>query len=96
MTTNSKIRRWYMESYKDDELGEDINPDVTFGQIWNAVKMGEDVYEKLGFADSVVRERVFQALAEIKHTDYESIYTLWLGNYEQRQRLFSKVTKKSA
>ena len=96
MTLNSKIRRWYIETYKDDELGEDINPDVTFGHIWTAVKMGEDVYEKLGFADSVVRERVFQALAEIKKTDYESIYTLWVSNYEYRQRLFSKVYQKSA
>ena len=96
MTTNSKIRKWYMQNFRDDDLGPDINPDVTFGQIWQAIKMGEDVYEKLGFADSLVRERVFQALAEIKKTDYESIYMIWHGNYLQRQRIFENNLKKSA
>ena len=33
-----------------------------------------DVYEVIGVGDSLVRERLFEALADVTHYDYDTIY----------------------
>lgn len=78
MTVNSRIKKWYIATYPTDELGEEINPKLTFGQLCNEMHVGKDVYKMLGVCDSVVRERVFEALAKVKNTTYEAIYNLWV------------------
>lgn len=79
MTVNSKVRKWYIATYPTDELGEEIDPNLTFGQLANAMHIGRDIYKTLGVCDSLVRERVFEALAEAKKTTYEAIYNLWVN-----------------
>ena len=44
---------------------------------------GNDIYsyifETEGEADSIIRERLFEALAEISKSDYSYIYDKWLN-----------------
>lgn len=76
----TNVREWYIETYPDDrEMGETLNEETTFYDVFYALDTYEDVYDVIGGdADSVVRERVFEALAKIMNTDYEEIYDQWL------------------
>ena len=72
-----KIKNFYTEAFPDDDLGERINPEATFSGLWDVLAEGNDVYEYLGVGDSVVRERVFQELADREGTDYDYVHDTW-------------------
>jgi len=73
-----KIREFYLEAYPTDDLGDGINPKATFAGLLNKLFVGGDVYEYLYVYDSIVRERVFEQLAEELGLGYEYVYKLWL------------------
>lgn len=76
-----KIKTWYNTTYNDD-LGQEIKDDVTFYGLFETLDRHKDVYEYLGEnIDSIVRERVFEKLAEIMEVDYNYIYEQWLEIY---------------
>jgi hypothetical protein len=71
-----------MVAFKNDELGAEINPKLTFAGTMTAISVGDPnfFYEVLGGADdSIVRERIFEKLAELKKVDYDVIYDIWLS-----------------
>ena len=76
----TKIKEWYMKEYETDEIGETLNEESTFEDLYEALDNHEDVYDILGGdADSIVRERCFGKLAEIMQVDYNYIYGQWLS-----------------
>lgn len=78
------IKQWYCETYPDDELGYELNDYATFGELYFALLSGDiSVYTILGIADSVIRERVFEHLADRTGQSYEHYYSQWL---EQARR----------
>lgn len=85
VTKKTKIRDWYTtaESYKDDELGKELDDEITFSKLMQGMRKGRDVYDLIGVGDSVIRERIFSALSELyAKGDYGEIYNLWLhGKY---------------
>lgn len=72
----TKIKEWYMKEYSTDELGAEINNEITFEDLFAA--LDKDVYEALGVGDSIIRERCFDKLAEIMNVDYDYIFEKWL------------------
>lgn len=72
------IKLWYVENYPKDSFGKDIKPTVTFEDVFRALDNYQNVYEVIGVADSVVRERIFTELAKITEQPYEAIYDQWL------------------
>jgi len=75
------IKEFYLNEYPTDELGVEINEDATFvGLLWMLQTKPRDVYDFLGVFDSIVRERVFQELANQLRLSYTTIYELWLNN----------------
>lgn len=77
---NLVIKDWYTKNYPSDDLGQNLNNDNTFNDIWNAIHNGVDVYSVLGVSDSIVRERVFEKLSEINGVEYDYVYNKWLNN----------------
>ena len=71
---------WYKEAFPTDtDMFEDIEEaGSTFADVWNALDNGEDVYAVIGADDSIVRERVFEHLAELTGKDYDVIYDMWM------------------
>jgi hypothetical protein len=71
----NNIKEYYTRTFPTDELGQEINPNATFlgliGDIGN-------LYDYIGVADSIVRERVFERVAEIMEVPYNEIYRLWI------------------
>jgi len=75
-----EIKNWYMENYPQDDLGVKLNESNTFDDLFYTLDRGLDVYEFLGVGDSIIRERIFEKLAEIMGVDYNYIYTQWLNS----------------
>jgi len=74
------IKAWYAKAYPTDDVGSTLDPAVTFTDLYNALQVGTCVYATLGGdADSIVRERVFAALADFLDVDYDHIYNLWFN-----------------
>ena len=74
------IREYYVNKYPTDDLGIGINPTATFAGLLNQLIVGGDVYAYLYVYDSIIRERLFERLAEELNVKYEYVYNLWLNN----------------
>ena len=72
------IREFYVKNYPTDDLGMGINPKATFAGLLNQLIVNGDVYEYLYVYDSIVRERLFERLADELEVSYEYVYKLWL------------------
>ena len=72
------IREFYVKNYPTDDLGAGINPTATFPGLLNQLIVSGDVYAYLYVSDSIVRERLFERLAEELEVSYEYVYNLWL------------------
>lgn len=71
----NNIKQWYTTTFKSDDLGQEINPTATFlGLIGNI----GDIYDYIGVADSIIRERLFERIAEIMECSYDEVYNLWI------------------
>ena len=75
------VKKWYKSEYPGDDLGDDINPDLTFRGVWYHLSAngGSDFYKYIGVGDSIVRERIFDELADTMHLDYDTVYDAWLA-----------------
>lgn len=71
------IKDWYKETYPTDDLGDELVDGFTFYDLFQTLDARKDVYKYLA-DDSLVRERVFEKLAEIMDVDYDYIYDQWL------------------
>jgi hypothetical protein len=74
------IREFYVAKYPTDDMGDGINPTATFAGLLNQLIIGGDVYEYLNVYDSIIRERLFEGLANELNVKYEYVYNLWLNN----------------
>lgn len=80
----SKVYRWYRAAFPHDEWGNEMmNKGITFQDVFECLQVGGNIYALLGAGDSVVRERVFDALATLMGCDYEHIYYQWLNHGKQ-------------
>lgn len=76
---NQTLKEFYTTKYNTDELGNELDENVTFKDLFNALDGYHDVYDLMGGADdSIIRERLFEQLAIIMNVDYDYIYTQWL------------------
>lgn len=74
------IKNYYLKQFPDDKkLGSQINKEATFLGLRNILYGNHDVYKYIGVGDSVIRERLFEKLAEHINQDYNFVYNLWLS-----------------
>ena len=84
------IKSWYLKTYPSDDCGEEIVEGITFKDLLDFLTSTEyynedydlDFYEyvfgdRMG-GDSLVRERIFDKLAEIYNVNYDDVYDAWL------------------
>lgn len=75
----TKLFDFYRVRYPDDtEMIGQINRNATFQDAFECLQAGFNFYAFLGVDDSLVRERVFDALATLMGCSYEHIYYQWL------------------
>jgi hypothetical protein len=73
------IREFYLANYPTDELGVELNEDATLVGLYHTIIIGGDPYEYIGVGDSIVRERLFERLAEELEVNYDYVYNLWIN-----------------
>lgn len=73
-TPETIVKEWYHKSYKTDPEWETLDV-FTFYDIFTLL----DNYYSPEFGDSIIRERIFQKLAEIMDVDYHYIYEQWIN-----------------
>jgi hypothetical protein len=74
----STIKEYYVENFPTDNLGLELNETPTFPGLLNQLIVNGDVYRYIGVTDSIVRERLFEKLAETLNVKYDYVYNLWL------------------
>jgi hypothetical protein len=72
------IREFYLATYPTDELGVELNETPTFAGLLNKLITNADIYHYIGVGDSIVRERLFEKLAEELEVSYDYVYNLWI------------------
>lgn len=74
-----EIKTWYMKNFPEDDLGSEINSNVTFNDLFDTLDARQSVYKLLGNSiDSVIRERCFEKLATLIDSSYDYVYEQWL------------------
>lgn len=77
----SKVADWYKARWENDSWGYDqLNKGITFQDTFDALQVGVDIYAFLGGVDSIIRERVFDALATMMECSYDIVYYQWLNH----------------
>ena len=91
MTTynkRTKVLDFYKSFYPNDEEGKNINPNLTFSSLLRGMRKGEGFYGMVGVGDSIIRERIFVALADLyANKDYGAIYSLWTFGADNVSRI---------
>ena len=74
-TENTIVRDWYHKQYPTDTEWKSLET-FTFMDLFNLLdnNYGPD------FGDSILRERIFQELAEVMDADYNYVYDQWLNS----------------
>lgn len=71
------VKDWYLSEYPNDEIGNEINPKITFNDIREIIDSHKNIYKFLGVTDSLVRQRIFSELAKDLNVNYEVVYDAW-------------------
>lgn len=75
----SPVADYYRNKFPEDTDGiKELDKCVTFGDVFRCLKKGKNIYQLLGVEESDIREKVLEALAQIKGCDYDRIYKMWL------------------
>jgi hypothetical protein len=77
-TKQSTIQSWYLNTFLDDAEGVSLKRNITFEQAYSCLKSKDDFYEFIGVADTIIRERIFEKIAELYEIDYSVVYNQWL------------------
>lgn len=73
-----KVKNWYTLTFPTDELGQEINEDITFEDVFRCLDNYGDFYNLINVVDSLVRERIFEKFSEISGHTYAEIYDKWM------------------
>lgn len=72
------VRKTYMKYYPEDDLGLEIDPNLSFEIVYDRMKNGEEFYDIVDVDDSIIRERIFKMMSNAYGVDYDHIYYMWL------------------
>lgn len=78
VTSDTNVRRWYHKEYPTDPEWKSLE-DFTFYDVFYLL----DNYYCPDFGDSIIRERIFQKLANIMDVDLHYIYEQWINSKKQ-------------
>ena len=80
----TNVAEWYAGAFPTDRYYiERLNKGIVFQDVFESLQVGFNVYALLGVSDSIVRERVFDALAKAMGTHYDIVYDQWLYHHNR-------------
>ncbi len=89
MMDRTSISDWYATAYPSDTtMTHRMDRDVTLGGVVRCMHNGVYSYAAFFADDSIVRERMFQGIAELLACDYGAIHNVWRDCYDIDPKLF--------
>ena len=93
------IKEWYMETYPTDELGREITDEFTFDDLKEFLDYEHkllDIYDLIGVADSLVRERIMVQVTKLYNMTYDEVYDkAWKNPDEMRVEKYATTWRAS-
>lgn len=86
------LKVYYLETYPDDDMGNEINDNATLVGLLYTLYEGEEVYDYIGVDDSIIRERLFNRLTFELKTPNDYVYNLWLKDKKNKGKLVNILT----
>ena len=80
LRATSNVKAFHLDKYPTDELSQEIDRNISFKMVFECLDSYGNIYDLIGVGDSLVRERIFEALAKIMNVESDYIYYQWLGN----------------
>lgn len=78
---DTNVKKFYIKAYPTDTEGAKIRSNLTFRTLLSKFLLApKDIYDIVGVGDSVIRERIFEALSKILNCNYDVIYKIWLDD----------------
>lgn len=78
----NRIKDFYTTLNPDDDLGKEINPDITFKDLYKALLDHKEIYDVIGVGDTLIRESLFTVLAGLfAKGSYKKIDDLWMSRH---------------
>lgn len=74
---DEKIKPWYEKAYPEEYTLPDLNPNVTFREVY---ENPSEICKMTGVYDSVVREVIFDETSRRAGVDYDDLYYRWLND----------------
>jgi hypothetical protein len=71
------IKEYYTNQFPTDDLGFKLNDEATFEGLFKTLDTYGEMYDYIGVVDSLIRERLFDRLAEIMSVPYHEVYNQW-------------------
>lgn len=75
---NLLVKDEYIKAFPDDELGKEINPKLKFVDLIHIIDKHQNIFIAIGIPNSLIREKVFQLLANYLGVNYKIIHNAWL------------------
>lgn len=82
------VQEWYTEQFESDPIGRQITDALSWYDLLEYMRRGENICEVIGVEDSLVRERVMGHLAKLLNVPYDVVYRLWLR--DERKCIFNE------
>ena len=77
LTKKTNVKAFYLDKYPTDELSQEIDSNINFKMVFECLDSYGNIYDLIGVCDSLVRERIFEALAKAMNVKYNYIYQQW-------------------
>ena len=75
---NINLKEWYHNQYPTDDMWKGSDDKKSLLDVFTLMTEGHDFYNIIGVCDSLIREHVFEKMADVMCVDYSLIYNLWL------------------
>lgn len=74
-----EVKTWYLTKYSEDTEGVNLKWDISFADVYEVLKSNPDsLYSFIGVGDSLIRERIFEKIAELYGIEYDEVYNMYL------------------
>lgn len=76
-TKNTLVKVWFKSNYPNDNIFESMSSETTFEDLFRALDRRKNVYNSIfnhGTMDSIVRDVIFDELANVMGVDVDYIF----------------------
>ena len=71
------IKEYYTNQFPTDDLGFELSDTATFEGLFKTLDSYGEMYYYIGIVDILIRERLFDRLAEVMGVPYHEVYNQW-------------------